>query len=169
MHYNKERRRAGNLLNPVRHSALFNSLTFGSASVIVTKTKLIAMKAAIKSAFLEEMKTALLDEKKKLETELASFAHRNPKSPDTFEADYPNFGESEDENAAEIAQYGDNLSLEQELESALKDVNSALKAVEDGSYGVCKYCKQVISDDRLRARPTSTSCIVCKKTLTQEM
>lgn len=127
------------------------------------------MKVAIKASFLEEARTLLLEEKKKLETELASFAHRNPKAADTFEADYPNFGESEDENAAEIAQFGDNLSLEQELESALKDVNSALKALDDGSYGVCKYCKQVISEDRLRARPTSTSCIVCKKTLTQEM
>jgi RNA polymerase-binding transcription factor DksA len=124
----------------------------------------------MKAAFLEDMKTALADEKKKLEAELAGLAHRKPQADGTtFQVDYPNFGESEDENAAEIAQYGDNLSLEQELESALKDVDSAMKAVENGSYGVCKYCKQVISEDRLRARPTSTSCIACKKTLTQEM
>ncbi len=126
----------------------------------------------MKTKLFEDMKAALVSEKQKLEAELAGLAHRVPSTTNgapTLVVDYPNFGESEDENAAEIAQYGDNLSLEQELESALKDVDSALKAVENGTYGICKYCKQPISEDRLRARPTSTSCIACKKTLTQEM
>jgi len=126
----------------------------------------------MKTSFFEEMKSALVDEKSKLEAELAGLAHRNPRPNEdgqTFVVKYENFGESEDENAAEIAQFGDNLSLEQELESALKDVESAMKAVESGTYGTCKYCQQVISEDRLRARPTSTSCIACKKTLTQEL
>jgi RNA polymerase-binding transcription factor DksA len=126
----------------------------------------------MKAKFFEDMKTALAVEKTKLEAELAGLAHRRARPDEdgqTFVVQYQNFGESEDENASEIAQYGDNLSLEQELESGLKDVESALKAVEAGTYGVCKYCKQNISEDRLRARPTSTSCIACKKTLTQEL
>lgn len=118
------------------------------------------------------MRVALAAEKTKLEAELAGLAHRNNRpnaDGQMFEVQRPSFGESEDENAAEIAQYGDNLSLEQELESALKDVESATKAIEKGTYGTCKYCQQVISEDRLRARPTSTSCVACKKTLTQEL
>lgn len=126
----------------------------------------------MKTKFLEDMKAALAVEKTKLEAELAGLAHRNVRPNEdgqAFEVQHPNFGESEDENAAEIAQYGDNLSLEQELESGLKDIESAMRAVENGTYGVCKYCKQSISEDRLRARPTSTSCVACKKTLTQEL
>ncbi len=126
----------------------------------------------MKTRLFEDMKTALTEEKSKLEAELAGLSHRKPRPNEagqTFAVQYENFGESEDENASEIAQYSDNLSLEQELESALKDVESAMKAIENGTYGVCKYCKQVISEDRLRARPTSTSCIACKKTLTQEL
>ncbi len=99
-------------------------------------------------------------------------AHRNVRPSDDgqiFSVQATHFGESEDENAAEIAQYSDNLSLEQELESALKDIESATNAIANGTYGVCKYCKQKIAEDRLRARPTSTSCIACKKTLTQEL
>lgn len=119
--------------------------------------------------FMEEMKSRLLTEKTKLETELSHFAHRNPKASDTFEADYQDVGTDEGENAFEVAQFSDNLSLEQELENALKDVSSALGAMEKGSYGVCKYCKTPISEERLRIRPTSTSCVACKKTLTQEM
>ncbi len=126
----------------------------------------------MKPAFFEDMKTALAEEKLRLEAELAGLAHRHHRlgeADQIFAGQTPSFGASEDENASEIAQYSDNLSLEQELESALRDVETATKAVANGSYGVCKYCKQDISEDRLRARPTSTSCIACKKTLTQEL
>ncbi len=119
--------------------------------------------------FVSAMKLALLDEKSKLEGELSKFAHRNPKATDEdFDTNFPNLGDKEDENAAEVAAYSDNLSLEGELEKQLRDVIGALKMVEDGVYGICKYCKQEIGQARLTARPTSSSCIDCKKTLTQE-
>lgn len=123
----------------------------------------------MKTSFIEEMRAQLLAEKAKLETELSHFAHRNTNVADHFDADYPNLGDKEDENAAEVATFGDNLSLESELEDALKDIESAVKAIEAGTYGICKYCKAKITEDRLRARPTSTSCVACKKTLTQEV
>lgn len=119
---------------------------------------------------MASMKEKLLEEKRSLELELSHFAHRNPKAViSDFNADFPIMGEKEDENASEVAQYSDNLSLEGELEKALRDVESALKAVEENRYGICKYCKQPIDERRLTARPTSSSCIECKKTLTQEV
>ena len=122
------------------------------------------------AAFIEKMKGLLLTEKVRLERELGSFSHRNPQSAQTdYKADFPNSGDAEDENASEVAQFSDNLSLEDELVKALRDVEGALKLVEKGGYGTCKYCKQPIDERRLIARPTSTSCIQCKKTLTQEM
>jgi len=124
----------------------------------------------MKKTALNEIKTILLAEQARLEKELAQFAHRNPKTAETdFNSDFPNVGESEDENAAEVAQFTDNLSLENELEHALRDVEGALKRFEAGTYGLCSYCKQEIDEKRLAARPTSSSCIKCKKTLTQEM
>jgi RNA polymerase-binding protein DksA len=119
---------------------------------------------------LEEIKQILLKEKERLEKELSGFSHRNPKSPTTdFNSEFPNIGDEEGENAAEVAQFTDNLSLENELERALRDVESALKKIEAGTYGLCTYCKQEIDEKRLQARPTSSSCIKCKKTLTQEV
>jgi RNA polymerase-binding protein DksA len=121
-------------------------------------------------ALITEMKQQLLEEKKRLEEELSHFAHRNPKAAGTdFDAAFPNVGDKEDENASEVAQFSDNLSLEDELEKALRDVEGALGLIEKGTYGICKYCKQPIDERRLRARPTSSSCIECKKTLTQEV
>ncbi|HBK33533.1 TPA: hypothetical protein DEP34_03980 [Candidatus Uhrbacteria bacterium] len=121
-------------------------------------------------ALLEELTKNLLSEKTRLEQELSSISHRNTKAATTdFNADFPNMGDKEDENASEVAQFSDNLSLEGELEKALRDVESAIKMVEKGTYGSCKYCGNIIDERRLRARPTSTSCIQCKKTLTQEL
>ncbi|MBU1126364.1 MAG: TraR/DksA C4-type zinc finger protein [Patescibacteria group bacterium] len=121
-------------------------------------------------AFIDEMRQKLEEEYKKLENELSQFAHRNTKTSGTdFDTKFPEYGDDEDENASEIADYSNNLSLERELEKALRDVESALKRLEKGIYTTCKYCESEISEARLRARPTSTSCIACKKTLTQEI
>ena len=118
--------------------------------------------------FIEEMQEALLNEQKKLEKELGKFTSRGANG-DALMVTIEEIGNEEGENAVEIAQFSDNLSLEEELSSALKDVESALNALEQGTYGSCKYCKQAISEERLRIRPTSTSCVACKKTLTQEL
>jgi DnaK suppressor protein len=123
-------------------------------------------------AFIDEMREALLSEKKRVEDELSRFAHRlktKPGEPADFETDYPEAGSSEDDNAAEVANYSDNLSLESTLEKVLRDINVSLKRMDKGEYGVCRYCKGEISEARLRARPTSSSCVSCKKTLTQEV
>jgi len=141
--------------------ALFYLLCYPNMNIPLT---LIHM---IDKAFIEEMRQALLAEQKRLQEELSRFSHRNPKSDQ--EVDFPVLGDKEDENAAEVAQFSDNLSLEDELEHALRDVESAFKVIEGGKYGLCKYCNQLIDERRLRARPTSSSCINCKKTLTQEM
>lgn len=121
-------------------------------------------------SFFEEIQTILREEQKKLEHELSRFAHRNKKAvTDDYETDYQDYGDDEDENAREIATYSNNLSLENELEKALRDVKRALERIEEGEYGVCKYCKTDIAEARLKARPTASSCIACKKTLTQEL
>lgn len=120
--------------------------------------------------FLEKMKLALDTEKNQLEKELGQFSHRNQKTSKTdYDATFPNLGDKEDENASEVAQFSDNLSLEGALEKSLRDVEVALDLMKKGEYGICKYCHQDIDERRLIARPTSTSCIQCKKTLTQEV
>lgn len=122
------------------------------------------------ATLLQQLKDLLEIERNKLQAEIQNIAHRNNKSSGgDFDADFPSHGDKEDENAAEVAEFSDNLSLGSELESALKDVHSALRAIESGAYGRCKYCQQEIDTQRLLARPTSTSCIACKKTLTQEV
>lgn len=124
---------------------------------------------ALPAVFLKKMKAMLFEEKEKLERELAQFANKDQHAVDVdFNARFPNYGDSEDDSAREVADYEANVSLEQNLETMLRDVNSALKRLDNGVYGICKYCKKLIEDKRLLARPTSSACIECKKTIIQE-
>ncbi len=122
----------------------------------------------MKATLLKELETNLRIELTKLTSELERVSPKIGKN-DAFDADYSTNGDKEDESAEKAAEIGDNLSLENELSTAVRDIHAALKAIENGTYGVCKYCKQSIDEARLRVRPTSTSCVACKKTLTQEM
>jgi RNA polymerase-binding transcription factor DksA len=120
--------------------------------------------------FLAQMKTKLEEEKVRLERDLLDISRKDPKNPNHFETTYPETGgNSDDDNAMEIAEYSDDLSLEAKLETELRDTKKALEAIEKGAYGKCKYCGKEIDEKRLEARPTSSSCISCKKALTQEV
>ncbi len=120
--------------------------------------------------FLEQTKKRLLDEKKRLELDLADISNRDPKHTGEFTPEYPETGgNSDDDNAAEVSNFADEISITAKLENELRDTLKALTALEKGTYGACKYCGKDIDLKRLEARPTSSACITCKKMLTQEM
>lgn len=123
-------------------------------------------KKALSTKDLEEFKTILLADQTRLERELGEMVHRNP---ELAREEAEDAGSDEGGQAQIAEQLGENLSLEEELGRTLKDIRSALSAIEKGTYGICKYCKQPIEVLRLKIRPTSTSCVACKRTLTQEL
>ncbi len=120
--------------------------------------------------FLAMIQQSLLKEKEQLERDLAKFAKPNPHAvEEDFDSTFPDYGDKEDENAAEVADYAANLSIEQDFEKILRDVNDALDRMKKGTYGICKYCKKPIQEKRLLARPTSSACVECKKAIIQEV
>lgn len=118
--------------------------------------------------FLKEIEKLLLEEKSRLEKELAKFTVKSEHVAGDYDATFPEYGDKEDENALEVAQYTANKPLEIALENELRDVNKSLDRLKKGEWGVCKYCHKPIDKKRLLARPTSGACVSCKKTLTQE-
>lgn len=121
----------------------------------------------INKELLKQIKEKLLEEKQRLEKLLARFSKPNPDNPRDFEADYPEIGSEEEENAQEIVEFSRDLTLERTFEQELQDVNNALERIEKGGYGICKYCKKQIEEKRLLVRPTSSSCVRCKKGFTR--
>ena len=80
-----------------------------------------------------------------------------------YDAKFVDFGTKDDENAAEVAVFEKNLSLEKTLELSLYNVNKALKKINKGEYGLCEKCGKPIAVKRLEAFPSATSCMKCKK------
>ena len=40
----------------------------------------------------------------------------------------------------------------------------ALERIEDGSFGVCVICKDLIPEERMMEVPNATKCVDCKET-----
>ncbi len=121
--------------------------------------------------FLAKIQTILIEDKARLERDLSDLGAKKSKSAvGGFESAYPESGgSSDDDNASEVTEYADELSITEKLEAELRDATKALDAIEKGTYGICKYCHKEIDVKRLEARPSSSTCISCKKTLTQEL
>ena len=118
--------------------------------------------APLTAELLQTIEQQLRERKQRLEEELRQFASKHPHALGDWQARYVDVGRSEDENAAEVTMYSDNLSLERTLEKELRDVMNALSRIASGAYGTCRYCGKPIDEKRLLARPTSSACIACK-------
>ncbi|MFA5075974.1 MAG: TraR/DksA family transcriptional regulator [Patescibacteria group bacterium] len=113
---------------------------------------------------LETIKQDLLNRRNQIAKELKETTGGDNKAID---ANFPQFGDKEDENASEVAAYSDNLSIEFTLQKTLEDIDKTLESIDKGTYGVCRYCKQPIDEKRLLARPTSSACVGCKNRLSK--
>lgn len=59
----------------------------------------------------------------------------------------------------ETYERGKDLALSEHAERELEEINAALHAMEEGTYGICKVCSMDIPYERLLALPTADTCI----------
>lgn len=116
---------------------------------------------------IDSINTSLLAERDRLVNELENYSRKDYHESDQRGAKFPEYGDKPDENAQEISEYTATIAEERLLEDSLDDVEGALKRIEAGTYGICKYCQKPINSKRLLARPTASSCIECKTELQQ--
>ena len=64
------------------------------------------------------------------------------------------------QNAAERDLAIRNLDRDSKL---LRNVRSALRRIEEGSFGICVHCEEEISPGRLAAVPWASFCIRCQE------
>lgn len=123
------------------------------------------MEKELDAQTINEIKESLLVRREQISGELDDLSKKDNHEADSMTAKFPEYGSKPDENAQEINDYTTNIATEKILEKTLEDIDSALARMEDGSYGVCKYCKQPISVKRLIARPVASACMACKTEL----
>lgn len=110
------------------------------------------------TSLIEKNKQRLLAEKERLKKLLSRVASQDKGNGD-FHAKYPDLGNSEEDNAAEVAEYETNIAEEHDLEAKLNRVTAALVKIENGSYGICAVGGEEIPAARLEAVPEAENCV----------
>lgn len=104
----------------------------------------------------------LKEEKKAIEARLVSLSNKEG-DESSEESAWFEYGQKSDENAAEVSEYADKVSLKEQLEKRLESISYALDAIEKKTYGTCRVCGKEIGEARLKAMPTATRCLTCKQ------
>ncbi len=97
---------------------------------------------------LEERRASL---RKCIEDELARRGRMQTANPDR--ADLADAYISRQRRTALLATYEEQLEL----------VESALKRLDEGTYGLCTRCSKPISTERLQVLPEASLCMECQK------
>ncbi|MEK7540792.1 MAG: TraR/DksA C4-type zinc finger protein [Patescibacteria group bacterium] len=112
---------------------------------------------------IESLKEKLENQKIALTKELDNFATEDKNLKNNWDAKYPNRENGNmEEEADEMQEYDNLLSLEHSLELKLKDVDLALKKITEDKYGICEKCNGKISEERLQVCPEARLCMKCK-------
>jgi RNA polymerase-binding transcription factor DksA len=108
----------------------------------------------------QHFRKQLEEEKIELESQLKTMGRRNPGVPDDWEQ-----APTEDAGASDLIDHADALTNRENdravldaLEARYDTVIAALARIEAGKYGSCEVCSEPVSEERLEANPSATTC-----------
>ncbi|MES2006564.1 MAG: TraR/DksA C4-type zinc finger protein [Patescibacteria group bacterium] len=113
---------------------------------------------------IAEFKDRLEKELSQVKSELDTVGVQNPKNSGDWEAketemDVMNSAADENEAADKMEEYTENRAINDELEVTFNAIKSALKKIEDGTYGICEIDGEEIEEARLEANPAARTCL----------
>ena len=111
---------------------------------------------------IEENKAKLMAEQKRLKSILGHTTTADQEFPGGYKPQFMEAGTEQGENASEVEQFANDLSVTTDMDARLKKVEAALARIADGTYGICVMGEE-IEDDRLRAEPAADTCVAHAK------
>lgn len=117
------------------------------------------MKDSFDQTFIDDSKKRLEDEKASLEKQLHGMTGEKTFDKDKVQVKWSEMGDKDEDNAVEVAQFQDSISLERSLEENLEKVDNALERIQKGTYGICEVCQGAIEEDRLTVNPQAIQCM----------
>ena len=102
----------------------------------------------------ESIKKELLERKEDLEQELARLSQEKVTD-----------NQSQDDGDQAVTSTLETLrsSIQNAEYEEYNMILAALKAIEEGRYGICRDCQQEISKKRLKYYPNAQRCLVCQE------
>ena len=102
----------------------------------------------------EKLKKQLKEDHKRLKAELSAMP--------VHDGGAIGYSTHQADDATEAFEQAKGLTLRQNTERLLKQVESALARFEDGTYGLCCDCGRPIDPARLEALPYAQLCLDCQ-------
>jgi DnaK suppressor protein len=110
---------------------------------------------------IEEQKQKLLAMKEELETELSSLGRKVNDEDDWIVVPDEGDGTTADpiDNADITEDFEEKIAVLKVLEERYTQIQKALTAIENGTYGICEVSGERISEERLMANPSATTSV----------
>ena len=104
---------------------------------------------------LEEVQVRLQARRRQLAEELGELT-KPPEAGSNL-----SFGKRIGEGTTEAVERISSTAAARSIATTLAEVDRALEKVDEGTYGLCDDCGQLIASERLEAMPSATLCVTC--------
>ncbi len=114
---------------------------------------------AIRTQQIAELRKRLEDERARLISELKELQSDASQWGESVRDEDSSYGNHMADEGTDTFEQEKEIALQRNLKSVLNEVESALKRMDEGTYGICIDCGQEIPIERLMARPYAVRCI----------
>ncbi len=104
---------------------------------------------------------AVSDIRNILQKQLAELLRDADRTVSEMTSEKVNFPDPTD-RASEESDRSFELRIRDRERKLINKIKEAIERIDEGEYGICESCEELIGEARLRARPVTTLCIDCK-------
>jgi DnaK suppressor protein len=115
-----------------------------------------------RTEFLAQQRQLLLDERSSYVESAAALKAQADSLALEHEPGDVQFDEEGGEGGTANVDREMDLHLSAQARATVLEIDRALAKIEDGTYGLCEQCGDVIPDPRLQALPHAALCVACK-------
>ena len=103
-----------------------------------------------------ELKDLLIERKNRIESNISDSIDNISKLNNCDCKDELDFAEASSDS------FTSGIIINQQKQE-LKEINDALKSIENNTYGICEMCDEAITIGRLKAKPFAKFCTDCRE------
>jgi DnaK suppressor protein len=116
----------------------------------------------------QKLRTALQERKTAIENDVSYMAEEMRSIGIEQDDENGSLGNHIAEDGSSVTEAERIITVTEDLQAILAQVNAALERMNEGTYGVCNRCGKPIAEERLEAFPYVAYCISCQSLLERE-
>ena len=107
----------------------------------------------------ERFRRLLNEERARIVKEIQFLQDENPGTVEEETGEETHYDQHPADAATAIHDREVDYTIEEDANDVLRQIDAALKRIDDGTYGICRVCGREIGEERLEAVPWTDLCI----------